>query len=152
MIQNVSSATANHSRLFAEKLVFSYPVWKGRIEFGEEYTSSRFATDYITDAALLASTNSRVNETNIAGFVQLAQRFGIWNVGAGLRYEHVAFKYLENGQRRDDMSRVYNNLFPSVSISTMIRNVQMSLSYTHKTQRPTYSALDGTIDYINRYT
>lgn len=148
----VSSATANHSRLFAEKLVFSYPVWKGRIEFGEEYTSSRFATDYITDAALLASTNSRVNETNIAGFVQLAQRFGIWNVGAGLRYEHVAFKYLENGQRRDDMSRVYNNLFPSVSISTMIRNVQMSLSYTHKTQRPTYSALDGTIDYINRYT
>ena len=29
----VTSATTNRSRLFAEKLVFSYPVWKGGIEF-----------------------------------------------------------------------------------------------------------------------
>ncbi|MDE6359925.1 MAG: hypothetical protein K2L39_01695, partial [Muribaculaceae bacterium] len=37
----VSSATTNHSRLFAEKLVLSYPVWKGGIEVGHEYTSAR---------------------------------------------------------------------------------------------------------------
>lgn len=148
----VTSGTTNHSRLFAEKLVLSYPVWNGKVEFGEEYTSSRFATDYVTDADLLQSADSRVDESNIAGFVQIAQRFGMWTVGAGLRYEHVAFKYLENGQCRDDMSRRYDNLFPSVSVSTMLRNVQMALSYTNKTQRPTYSSLDGTIDYINRFT
>lgn len=148
----VTSRTTNHSRLFAEKLVLSYPVWKGSVEFGEEYTSSRFATDYITDASLLTSADSRVDENNIAGFVQLAQRFGVWNVGAGLRYEHAAFKYLENGQRRDDMSRSYNNLFPSAYVSTTLSKVRMALSYTHKIQRPTYSALDGTVDYINRFT
>lgn len=148
----VTSSTANRSRLFAEKLVLTFPVWNGAIEFGEEYTSSRFATDYITDASLLASADSRVDENNIAGFVQLAQRFGMWNVGAGVRYEHVAFKYLENGQRRDDMGRSYDNLFPSLSVSTMIRKVQMALSYTHKTQRPSYSSLDGNIAYINRFT
>lgn len=148
----VGSHTTNHSRLFAEKLVLSYPVWKGSVEFGEEYTSSRFATDYITDASLLTSADSRVDENNIAGFVQIAQRFGVWNLGAGLRYEHAAFKYLENGQRRDDMSRSYNNLFPSVSVSTTLRKVRMALSYTHKIQRPSYSALDGTVDYINRFT
>lgn len=148
----VTSGTTNHSRLFAEKLVFSYPVWKGAIEFGEEFTSSRFATDYATDASLLQSACSRVDENNIAGFIQLSQRFGMWNVGAGLRYEHVAFKYLENGQRRSDMDRTYDNVFPMLSVSTMIQNVQMALSYTHRTQRPSYSALDGTIDYINRFT
>ena len=148
----VASSTLNHSRLFAEKLVLSYPVWKGSVEFGNEYTSSRFATDYTTNASQLTSADSRVDESNIAGFVQLAQRFGIWNVGAGLRYEHVAFKYLENGQKRDDMSRSYNNLFPSLSVSTMIKKVQLALSYTHKTQRPNYNSLDGTIDYINRFT
>lgn len=148
----ISSGTTNHGRLFAEKLVFSYPVWRGRIEFGEEYTSSRFVTDYITDASLLINTTSRVDENNIAGFAQFAQRFGTWNVGAGLRYEHVTFKYLENGQKRNDMSRSYNNLFPSVTISTILQRVQMALSYTYKTQRPTYSALDGTINYINRFT
>lgn len=150
--EKVSSSSANHSRLFAEKLVFSYPVWQGRVEFGEEYTSSRFATDYITDALSLSSADSRVDENNVAGFVQLAQRFGLWNLSAGLRYEHVSFKYLENGLQRDDMSRTYNNLFPSISLSTMIQNVQMGLSYTHKTQRPSYSALDGSIAYINRFT
>ena len=148
----VSSGTIDHSRLFAEKLVFSYPVWKGGVEFGEEYTSSRFATDYTTNAYLLTSADSRVDESNMAGFVQLAQRFGAWNVGVGLRYEHVAFRYLENGIRRGDMDRSYDNLFPSVSVSTMVRNVQLALSYSYKTQRPSYNALDGTIDYINRFT
>lgn len=148
----VSSSTINRSRLFAEKLVFGYPLWKGKIEIGEEFTSSRFATDYVTDASLLRSADSRVDENNIAGFIQLSQRFGMWSVGAGVRYEHVSFKYLENGQDRDDMSRSYNNFFPSLSVSTMIQRVQMALSYTHKTQRPTYESLDGTIDYINRFT
>lgn len=149
---NVSSANTNHSRLFAEKLIFSYPLWKGQLEFGEEYTSSRFTTDYVTDASLLRSADSRVDESNIAGFLQIAQRFGNWNIGAGLRYEHVAFKYLENGQKRDDMSRSYDNLFPSFSVSTSLRDVQLALSYTYKTQRPSYSSLDGMIDYVNRFT
>ncbi len=148
----VSSATTNHSRLFAEKLVLSYPVWKGGIEFGQEYTSSRFATDYTTDASMLASAASRVDESNIAGFVELSQQFGMWNVAAGLRYEHVAFRYLENGRRRDDMDRTYDNIFPSLSVATRVGDAQLALSYTHKTQRPSYSDLDGTIDYVNRFT
>jgi len=150
--EHVKSSTTNHSRLFAEKLVIGHPLWRGRIEFGEEYTSSRFTTGYHTDASSLTSADSRVEEDNMAGFVQLSQRFGQWNVRAGIRYEHVEFKYLENGQKRDDMDRNYDNLFPSASVSTMINDVQMSLSYTHKTQRPGYADLDGTIDYINRYT
>lgn len=148
----VSSRTVGRSRLFAEKLVLSHPLWKGGIEVGQEYTSSRFATDYRTDAAMLKSADSRVDESNIAGFVGLSQSFGAWNVAAGLRYEHVAFSYLENGQRREDMSRTYDNLFPSFSVATTLRKVQLALSYTHKTQRPSYSSLDGTIDYINRFT
>lgn len=148
----VTSSGTNRSRLFAEKLVFSYPVWRGGIEFGEEYTSSRFATDYVTDASMLACADSRVDEDNMAGFVQLSQAFGIWTIGAGLRYEHVSFRYLDNGRKRNDMSRTYDNLFPSLSVSATVQKVQMALSYTLKTRRPSYSALDGTIDYVNRFT
>ncbi|MDE6370884.1 MAG: outer membrane beta-barrel family protein [Duncaniella sp.] len=148
----VNSATTNRSRLLAEKIVLSYPLWKGELEFGEEYTTSRFASDYVTDSSILDGACSRVDENNRAGFAQIAQRFGNWNVSAGVRYEHVSFSYLENGQRRDEMGRTYNNLFPTVSASGMIRNLQLALSYTHKTQRPSYGDLDGTIDYINRFT
>ncbi len=49
-------------------------------------------------------------------------------------------------------SKTYNNLFPSFFMSTTIDKVQLSLNYTGKTKRPNYGDLDGTIDYINRYT
>lgn len=148
----VNSLGVNRSRMLAEKLVFSYPFWKGGIEFGEEYTSSRFSSDYKTDASLLGDADSRVDENNIAGFMEIGQTFGQFNLGVGLRYEHIKFEYLENGQKKEDQSKTYNNLFPSLSLSTMIKNVQLSMSYTHKTQRPSYADLDGTVDYINRFT
>ena len=148
----VNSIGVSRSRLLAEKLIFSYPFWKGGIEFGEEYTSSRFSSDYNNDSSLVGDANSRVDENNIAGFVEIGQTFGQFNIGVGLRYEHIKFEYLENGQRKEDQSKTYNNLFPSLSLSTMIKNVQLSLSYTHKTQRPSYADLDGTVDYINRFT
>lgn len=148
----VNSLGINRSRMFAEKLVLSYPLWKGGIELGEEYTTSRFSSSYNTDASRLNDSDSRVEENNIAGFVEIGQQLGHFNVAAGLRYEHVTFDYMENGQKRDSQSKSYNNLFPSLSLSTMLKNVQMSLSYTHKTQRPNYKSLDGNVDFINRFT
>ena len=148
----VNSIGANRSHLFAERLVFSYPLWKGGIEIGEEYTSSRFSSDYITDASIIGSSASNVEENNIAGFFEIGQSFRNFNVNVVLRYEHVNFDYFDNGQKKDDQSRSYNNLFPSLSLSTKIKNVQLSISYTHKTQRPEYADLDGTVDYINRFT
>ena len=148
----VNSLGINRSRLFAERLVLSYPFWKGGIEFGEEYTASRFSSDYTTDASILSNATSNVDENNIAGFFEIGQSFGNFNVGVGLRYEHVKFDYLENGQKIEDQSRTYSNLFPSVSLSTMIKNVQLSMTYTNKTLRPSYADLDGTVDYINRFT
>ena len=148
----VNSLGVNRSRLFAEKLVFSYPFWKGGIEFGEEYTTSRFSSDYTTDAALVNNATSRVDENNIAGFFEIGQSFGNYNVSVGMRYEHVKFDYLANGQKKEDQSKGYNNFFPSLSLSTRIKDLQLSMSYTHKTQRPSYADLDGTVDYINRFT
>lgn len=148
----ITSLGVSRSRMLAEKLVLNYPVLKGAIEFGEEYTASRFSSVYTTDAEIVNEANSRVDENNIAAFLELRQSFGYFNVGAGVRYEHVKFDYLENGQKNEDQSKAYNNVFPSVSLSTMVKNVQLSLSYTHKTQRPNYSDLDGTIDYVNRFT
>ena len=148
----INSLGTNRGRMFAEKLVLSYPVWKGGIEVGEEFVSSRFSSDYTTDAEIINDANTRVDEKNIAGFLDFRQTFGPLSLGAGLRYEHVKFDYLENGQKNEDQSKTYNNLFPSFFMSTTIDKVQLSMSYTGKTRRPNYGDLDGTIDYINRFT
>ncbi len=148
----INSLGTSRGRMFAEKLVLSYPVWKGTIEAGEEFVSSRFSSDYMTDAEIIDDANTHVDENNIAGFLDFRQTFGRFSFGAGLRYEHVNFDYLENGQKKDDQSKTYNNLFPSFFMSTTVDKVQLSINYTGKTKRPNYGELDGAIDYINRYT
>lgn len=147
----INSFSNNHNRLFAQKLILSYNLWKGKIEIGDEFTSSRFTNLYNTDAAQVNDATSQVSEKNISGFVQIMQKLGKFDLSAGVRYEHVNFNYLENGQLKADQSKTYNNLFPSLSVSTMLRDLQLAFSYTHKTQRPSYADLDGTMDYINRF-
>ena len=121
----INSLGTNRGRMFAEKLVLSYPVWKGGIEVGEEFVASRFSSDYMTDAEIINDANTRVDEKNIAGFLDFRQTFGPLSLGAGLRYEHVKFDYMENGQKNEDQSKTYNNLFPSFFMSTTIDKVQL---------------------------
>lgn len=148
----VTSTSIGHSRMFAEKLILSYPLWKGQLEVGNEYTASQMLNDFNINMATIGNSNTKSDEKNMAGFVTVSQLFGKIAVEAGLRYEHVNFKYTENGQFKEDQSKTYNNVFPSLSISTQIGKTQLALNYTSKMQRPSYDDLDGTINYINRLT
>ena len=133
---SITSNGIGHSRMFAEKLVLSYPLWKGQLEVGNEYTASQTLNDFNINMATIGNSNTKSDEKNMAGFLSIGQQFGKVAVEAGLRYEHVNFKYTENGQLKEDQSKTYNNVFPSLSISTEIGKTQLSLSYTSKTQRP----------------
>ena len=150
--RNVSTESTNHNRMFAEKLVVSHPLWKGQIQVGEEYTNTRTANLFSANIPEVPDADNRVDESNIAAFVQIAQQFGCFNVGVGLRYEHVKFDYYEMGQLRDGQSKTYNNLFPSLNVATQIGKVRMGLNYSGKTVRPGYGQLDGAVSYINRLT
>lgn len=150
--RNVSSESANRNRMFAEKLVVSHPLWQGQIRFGEEYTNTRTTNLFTANIPEVPDADSRVDESNIAAFVEFARRFGRFNVGVELRFEHVKFDYYEMGEHRDGQSKTYNNLFPSLNVSTQIGNVRMGLNYSGKTVRPGYGQLDGAVSYINRLT
>ena len=151
-VRNVSTESTDHNRMFAEKLVVSHPLWKGQIQVGEEYTNTRTANLFSANIPEVPDADNRVDESNIAAFVQIAQQFGCFNVGVGLRYEHVKFDYYEMGQLRDGQSKTYNNLFPSLNVATQIGKVRMGLNYSGKTVRPGYGQLDGAVSYINRLT
>lgn len=150
--RNVSTAAVNRNRMLAEKLVVSHPLWQGQIRFGEEYTNTRTTNLFTANIPEVPDADNRVDESNIAAFVEYGRQFGRFNVGVGLRYEHVKFDYFEMGEHRDGQSKTYNNLFPSLNIATQIGNVRMGLNYTGKTVRPGYGQLDGAVSYINRLT
>lgn len=150
--RNVITESTNRNRMFAEKLVVSHPLWQGQFRFGEEYTDTRTTNLFTANIPEVPDADNRVDESNIAAFAEFARSFGRFNVGLGLRYEHVKFDYYELGEHRDGQSKTYNNLFPSLNIATQAGKVRMGLSYSGKTVRPGYGQLDGAVNYINRLT
>lgn len=144
--------STNRNRMLAEKLVLNYPLWHGNIEVGQEYTNTRSINVSSANIIEISDADNRVDESNLAAFVEIGQQFGQFNIGLGLRYEHVKFKYYKMRLILEGQSKNYNNVFPSLNISTRVRNVDMGLNYSAKTVRPGYSQLDGTISYINRLT
>ena len=150
--RDVTTSTTNHSRMFAEKLVLSYPLWKGQISVGEEYTDSRFSNLFTANIAEIGGADTRTDENNIATFVEISQKFGRWQIGAGLRYEHVNYNYYEKGQLSEDRSHTYNHHFPSLNRSAKISNVHKGSKETKKTNRPGNSKADRPLNNTNHIT
>lgn len=148
----VITTSINRNRMFAEKFVVSHSLWQGQISFGEEYTNTRAKNLFTANIHDIHDSDNRVDESNIATFAEFERQFGCFEVGVGLRYEHVKFDYYEMKEHRDGQSKKYNNLFPSLNVATQVGNVRMGLNYSSKTVRPGYGQLDGTISYINRLT
>ena len=148
--RDVNTENLTRSKLLAEKLFVSHPIWKGQIEIGEEYTDTRWKSRFDNQEGYIDNSNNEQHEQAIAPFLELRQRFGRVQFSAGLRYEHVESEYFVNGLRRSDQCRTYNDLFPSVALSTSLKNLQFSLSYAKRTTRPSYWQLSSDVTYENR--
>ena len=59
-------------------------------------------------------------------------------------------EYFVSGQRRDEQCRTYDDFFPSASVSTSAKNLQLSFSYAKRTSRPAYWLLSSDVTYANR--
>ncbi len=147
----INSTSYNSSALWATKLQLSYPLWKGEIMVGAEYTNISLYDEYINDDLPDFSSNVEIAEQNIATYVQYQAQTKGGNFSVGLRYENAAYEYYTNGILSADMSKVYNQLFPSASYSINIKEVGLQLAYTSKVQRPTYDELSSNVTYANQF-
>ena len=148
--RDVNTYALTRSRLMAEKLFVTHPLGKGQVEVGEEYTNTRWNSSFENTEGYIANSNNEQHEQAIAPFIELRQQIGRFQLAAGLRYEHVTSEYFVGGIRRDDQSRTYDDFFPSVSLSTSVKNVQLSFSYAKRTRRPSYWQLSSDVIYENR--
>ena len=148
--RDVNTYALTRSRLMAEKLFVTHPIGKGQIEVGEEYTNTQWNSSFENVEGYIANSNNEQHEKTIAPFMELRQQIGRLQLAAGLRYEHVTSEYFVGGIRRDDQSRTYNDFFPSVSLSTSVKKVQLSFSYAKRTRRPSYWQLSSDVIYENR--
>lgn len=147
---NLWYSTAN--RMWAEKLVLSRRLWRGRLSIGEEATGSRINYRNVSDGTDIPDNSTSIRETNIAVFAEYSVSVGRYNLSGGMRYEHADCRYFSDGRLMSDRSRRYGNIFPSVSVSTQISDVNLAIGFTSRTRRPDYSQLDGNTHYVNHVT
>ena len=151
----IESNTLSANDFWATKLIFSYPVWSGNLSVGGEYSHNHRtdAYSYMASETLpVQTTDTKINESSTAGFVEFGRRFGLVFAQVGLRYEHLTNDYFNFGVRQDEMCRDYGDWFPTAVISAPVGKVQLSLSYRRDIQRPNYSSLTSATVYFNRYT
>ena len=148
----VRSGSGTESRLYATKLVLSYPVWKGALEAGTEMTFARRHNTYWIDKLSIADTDADISEDNIAAFVEYGADFERWGKArVGLRYEHTLLDYKDD-MNSDYLHRNMDEFFPTASYSVRLGNVQAALSYSLKTNRPSFFAMNDAVTYISRYS
>ena len=138
-------------RLYASKLILTYPVFKGSISAGTEYTYTYRKDDYLNPEGYIASSRTSLQEDNVNAFLEMRYPLKFGSVNAGIRYEHMAFDYYSNDEFQEDQSRKYNNFYPNLSFNALAGNVMLALSYSTKTQRPQYQQLSNTF-YVDRYS
>ena len=148
--RDVNTENLTRSELMAEKLFVTHPLWKGQIEIGEEFTNTQWKNNFENREGYIANSNNKQHEQTIAPFMELRQSLGRFQLSSGLRYEHVKSEYYVDGLRRDEQCRTYNEFFPSVSLSTAIKNMQLSFSYAKRATRPSYRQLSSDVIYENR--
>ena len=148
----VVSKSGTRSRLFAGKLVLSYPAWKGELEAGTEMTFVNRNNTYWIDKAIIANSDAEITENNVAVFVEYSCDFKKYgSASVGLRYEHTLMDYDDTINKDEKMHRSMDEWFPTASYSVTLGKVQTALSYSMKTYRPSFFAMNDAVTYISRY-
>lgn len=150
---NYTIADHTTNRMYAGKLVLSYPVWIGNLKAGSEVTLVNRKNEYKVAGLSLPSTSTNVDETNLAAFVEYGCMIPKWgSLSAGLRFEHVGFEYEDRLNGENSMTRYTDDFYPSVSWANQWGSWQTALSYSIKTSRPSYWCLSESMNYLNPYS
>lgn len=153
--RDIATRYANRSSLYASKIVGTTSLGKGNLTVGNEVNNILRNNRYTlmgNGANLPGNSDDRATETTVAAFTSYDVNLHKMNLSAGLRYEFVQMRYFDHGKLVDEQSTRYNNLFPSLSLSFPLGKTQLSLSYTAKTARPSFSMLSSNVQYNDRYT
>ena len=147
----VNSENDVKNQLIASKVVASYPVLGGQFLIGSEYHKTHRDDVYRNEQNIVPPSNTTIEEQNNSYFTEFSRATPIGQIGAGLRYENIRSDYYDENQKVDEQSRHYGQWFPNFSLSTSIKEVNLHVSYTAKTMRPTYRQLSSNVFYGNRF-
>lgn len=149
--QDFGIKDVGHARLMATELYASHPFLKGNFSFGVDFTNSSREENSESENSIMAGENNKIQELNMAYYVETMQHLGNVTFRIGGRYEHVNSEYFIGGRKNYEQSHVYDKFFPTASLSLPIGKTMVQLSYSKQCYRPLYSQLSNTVHYVNKY-
>lgn len=142
----------NNLHLYAARLDATYKKSKWfQFTFGGEYNSSR-NSGHLEATGNMPDSDYKNTENRLAGFVEWAMEAGRFSLSAGLRYEHSRTHYRDFKDASNNLTRTYDRLFPSLSLSWQGNTWSHSLTYATKTMRPGFSQLSNNTYYADQYS
>jgi len=149
--RTVDANSASTNNLYATKLIVTYPLRRGKMNFGTEIVLMDRDNTYDIDQQQIADAHTQVDERTYAAFAEYSAMIPIGMLSLGLRYERVDFEYKSLFDASQNLSRIQNHLYPNISFASQLGEVQGSISYAVKTRRPSFRDLRSNIEYNNRY-
>ena len=147
----LNTVSNTHNRLYASKLTLTYPILGGVLTAGSEYSNTVRYDEYLNGEGYVPSAFTTIRESETSAYAEYIHPFRFGSLTAGVRYEHIGFRYYENEVFKKDQSRTYDNFYPNASFSAVAGPFQFLLNYSAKTTRPHYSYLSNSLVYIDRY-
>lgn len=147
----LNTVSNTHNRLYASKLTLTYPILGGVLTAGSEYSNTVRYDEYLNGEGYVPSAFTTIRESETSAYAEYIYPFRFGTLTAGVRYEHIGFRFYENEVFKKDQSRTYDNFYPNASFSAVAGPFQFLLNYSAKTTRPHYSYLSNSLVYIDRY-
>ena len=148
----LNTVSNTHNRLYASKLTLTYPVLGGVLTAGSEYSHTMRFDEYLNGEGHVPSAFTTIRESETSAYAEYIYPFSFGSLTAGVRYEHIGFRYYENEVLKEDQSRTYDKFYPNASFAAVAGPFQFLLNYSSKTTRPHYSYLSNSLVYIDRYS
>ena len=148
----LNTASNTHNRLYASKLTLTYPLLGGVLTAGGEYSNTNRYDEYINGDGYVPSAYTTIKESETSAYAEYIHPLPFGSLTAGVRYEHIGFRYYDKDVLQEDQSRNYDNFYPNASFAAVAGPFQFLLSYSAKTTRPHYSYLTNSLVYIDRYS
>lgn len=148
-IDNTSHADYD---IYSGRMTAEYAVAKAHtLSFGAEASLVDGGGDMYSSAEGITAEEHENHEKKAAAYVQYNGRSGLWSWNAGLRYEHLRSEYINENDHSEDITRTYNQWFPSMGLSYNGETWRHSFSVNTKTARPSFSSLSASTYFVNRF-
>ena len=147
-------------RIFAAKMDYVQPLWKGNIETGLKYSSVESENAINFEQFLSGVWQNNPQRTNtfdyseqiMAGYFDYSTTVKRFGIKLGLRAEYTLSDGVSATESKQ-VKRDYFDLFPSASLSyNMHENHVFALGYSRKISRPNYRFLNPFEYYIDKRT